>query len=385
MQVYNFRIYDAQIKSLLEEDLSTPDIVSKILNTTDSRRKNNKVLSFRKYIERNKHRLLTDYQGVYEATDRMDIDNKDVKHLWMKDNGASLFIKNPNYQEPQLKEFDILKDLILDDIRNNAIKITAPKRTENKDSHLLVLDPADIHIGKLCSSFETGEDYNSQIAVKRVLEGVHGILQKCQGFHIDKIVFVAGNDILHVDSPKNETTSGTKQDTDAMWYDNYRTARKLYVDILTILLGIADVEFIYNPSNHDYVHGFFLCQTIEAQFAKCENITFNVNMAHRKYITHYNNLIGFTHGDGAKVGDLPLLMAHESDSWSACKHKYIYTHHVHHKVAKDYMGVCVESLRSPSGADSWHHRNGYQHSPKCVEGYLHHRLHGQVARLTHLF
>ena len=385
MQVYNFRIYDAQIKSLLEEDLSTPDIVSKILNTTDSRRKNNKVLSFRKYIERNKHRLLTDYQGVYEATDRMGVDNKDVPMLWIKDNGASLMVKNPNYQPTSIQDLDILKELILDDIRNNAVKITAPKRIENKDSHLLVLDPADIHIGKLCSSFETGEDYNSQIAVKRVLEGVHGILQKCQGFHIDKIVFVAGNDILHVDSPKNETTSGTKQDTDAMWYDNYRTARKLYVDILTILLGIADVEFIYNPSNHDYVHGFFLCQTIEAQFAKCENITFNVNMAHRKYTTYFNNLIGTTHGDGAKVGDLPLLMAHEADSWSSCKHKYIYTHHVHHKVAKDYMGVCVESLRSPSGADSWHHRNGYQHSPKCVEGYLHHRLHGQVARLSHIF
>jgi hypothetical protein len=382
---YNFRDYDAQIKHLLSEGLSKTDIVAKILNTTESRRENKQVLAFRKYIERNRHRIESDYQGVYEATDRLDIDNKDVKHLWMKDNGASLFIKNPNYQDPQLREFEILKDLILEDIRKEAVVITAPKRIENKDSYLLVVDPADIHIGKLCSSFETGEDYNSQIAVQRVLEGVRGILQKCQGYNIDKILFVAGNDVLHVDSPRNETTSGTKQDTDAMWYDNYRTARKLYVDILTILLGVADVEFVYNPSNHDYVHGFFLSQTIEAQFAKCKNITFNVDMRHRKYMTYFNNLIGTTHGDGAKVADLPILMAHEADSWSACKHKYIYTHHVHHKVAKDYMGVCVESLRSPSGADSWHHRKGFVHAPKCIEGFLHHRLHGQVARLTHIF
>jgi hypothetical protein len=108
-------------------------------------------------------------------------------------------------------------------------------------------------------------------------------------------------------------------------------------------------------------------------------------MRHRKYFTYFNNLISTCHGDGAKVADLPMLMAHEADSWSACKHKYIYTHHVHHKVAKDYMGVCVESLRSPSGADSWHAKNGFIHSPKAIEAFLHHKLHGQCCRITHLF
>ena len=79
-------------------------------------------------------------------------------------------------------------------------------------------------------------------------------------------------------------------------------------------------------------------------------------------------------------------MAQEaSGDWSYTKHRYVYTHHVHHKNAKDYVGVTVESLRSPSGTDSWHHRNGYQHNPKAVEGYLHHPIHGQIARLTHIF
>ena len=86
---------------------------------------------------------------------------------------------------------------------------------------LLVIDPADIHVGKLASSFETGEDYNTQIAVQRVREGVDGILHKASGFNIEKIVFVAGNDILHIDTPKRTTTSGTPQDTDGMWYDNF--------------------------------------------------------------------------------------------------------------------------------------------------------------------
>jgi len=42
-------------------------------------------------------------------------------------------------------------------------------------------------------------------------------------------------------------------------------------------------------------------------------------------------------------------------------------------------------MRSPSGTDGWHHRNGYVGSPKAVEGFLHCKEHGQIARITHIF
>jgi hypothetical protein len=71
--------------------------------------------------------------------------------------------------------------------------------------------------------------------------------------------------------------------------------------------------------------------------------------------------------------------------WVKSEHRYFYTHHVHHKTAKDYINVTVESLRSPSGADSWHDRNGYKGSPKAVEGFIHCKENGQICRLTHIF
>jgi len=249
-----------------------------------------------------------------------------------------------------------------------------------------VLDPADIHIGKLCSAFESGETYNNQVAVKRVLDGVRGILQKVSSFKIDKILFIGGNDILHIDSPRRLTTSGTPQDTDGMWHTNFLIAKQLYVDVLEILLTVADVHFTFNPSNHDYTNGFFLANVIETYFKNCENITFDCSIMHRKGFQYYDNLIGTTHGDGAKQQDLPLLMAVEfSKEWSETKHRYVYTHHVHHKTSKDYAGITIESLRSPSGTDSWHHRNGYQHAKKAVEGFLHSKENGQILRITHLF
>ncbi len=320
--------------------------------------------------------------GIREQAKTHKIDLKDVHSGWVKNKNSSLYFQNPNFKKGDTDKFT--KDLI-ETLEKHSPSYMTIIREKSKDGHLLVIDPADIHIGKLCSSFETGEDYNSQIAVKRVLDGVDGILQKSNGFNIDKINFIGGNDILHIDTPKGQTTAGTQQDTSGMWYDNFLIAKQLYVDILEKLIQIADVHFTFNPSNHDYTNGFFLADVIKTHFRNCENITFDCSIAHRKYFTYGNNLIGSTHGDGAKQSDLGSLMAHESSQWSASKHRYIYTHHVHHKTSKDLIGVTVESLRSPSGTDSWHSRNGYTGVPKAVEGFIHHPEFGQVARLTHIF
>lgn len=321
-------------------------------------------------------------RGLIDECERVGIDESKVKHYWYKGKHYSINVNGGSDFDP--KEF--ISDLV------NEIKTWSPKyakiarNNSISEPHCLVFDPADIHIGKICSKFETGEDYNSQIAVQRVLTGLEGILSKSKPFNIDKIIFIAGNDILHVDNPKRTTTSGTPQDTDGMWYDNFVMAKKLLIDIIERLMSVADVEVVYNPSNHDYMSGFMLLQCIEAWFSKCENVKFNNDMSHRKYTVYGDNLIGSTHMDGAKAQDLPLLMAHEAPTdWANCKHRYIYGHHVHHKTAKDYMSVCVETLRSPSGTDSWHHRNAYQHAPKAVEAFIHHPKYGQVARLTHLF
>ena len=318
-----------------------------------------------------------------EAIDN-GLDPKDVKHGWIKNDNSSLFFKNPNFQGAQDNQDKFIKELT-NSLKEHSPKYPKIKRTKSKDGHLLVIDPADVHVGKLCTVFETGKEYNSQIAVQRCLEGVDGILNKSNGFNIDKIVFVGGNDILHVDNAKNTTTSGTYQDASGMWYDNFLLAKQLYVDILEKLIQIADVHFVFNPSNHDYTNGFFLANVIETHFRNCKNIKFDCSISHRKYFNYGTNLIGTTHGDGAKQTDLGSLMSVEcKELWAQSEHRYFYTHHVHHKTAKDFINVTVESLRSPSPADSWHNRNGYVSSP-AIEGFIHSKENGQVARLTNYF
>lgn len=329
-----------------------------------------------KRIERQPNR----HPALEKECNEVGIPVENVRHYWSKGKHFSIFVKG---EEVNLWD---LKDKIIDEMKKYSPKYPKLKYDKITDKHLLVIDPADIHIGKLCKAFETGDEYNHKIAIERVKNGVKGILEKAKGFPIERILLIVGNDALHVDNAKSTTTAGTFQDTELMWYDAFNICFHLYIEVIEMLLLIAPVDIQYDPSNHDYVTGFLLAQGLQAWFNKSANIKFNVSPAHRKYYTYGNNLIGTSHGDGAKETDLALLMAHESkENWNKCIHRYFYLHNIHHKKSKDYMSVCVEVLRSPSGTDSWHHRNGYQHSPKAIEGFIHHAEHGQVARLTHLF
>ena len=322
-------------------------------------------------------------QGIRNACKDGNVNPEDIKHGWLKTEGASLFFKNPMFKDQAEKEIDSLKEEVVQWVKSKAPKTKKFKKRDGE--HLLVVNIADLHIGKLATSFETGEEYNSQIAVQRAHEGIDGILHNVKGFDVEEILFIAGNDLVHTDTPRRTTTSGTPQDTDGMWHENILDAVRLYQELLLKLMDVAPVRFSFAPSNHDYMSGWFICQIIEAYFSKNKNITFDVSINHRKYHKYGSNLIGLSHGDGAKVTDMALIMATETPAmWAETKHRHWYLGHLHHRIAKDYIGCTVEHLRSPSGTDGWHHRNGYL-SQKSIEAFIHHKDHGQVCRLTHNF
>jgi hypothetical protein len=378
----NYNDYKDIILKLKEEGVGSRLIASKI------REKANVELDpryIRKCLNRWRSETST-IENILESNGIVDVEN--WNHAWIKAKEGSIFIKN----RKDLISFDEMRKRFVESVKGYEPKYKTLKRSAVKDPHCLVIDIADLHIGKLASSIETGEEYNSEIAVQRAAEGVAGILSKASGYPLDQIVFVIGNDVLHVDNAHKTTTSGTGQDISRMWFENYDMARILYVQIIEQLMQICDVHVTHNPSNHDYVTGYMLADSVKSWFRNSKNVTFDISPAHRKYYTYGKNLIGTSHGDGAKMADMPLLMANEaSRMWADTYFRYIYLHHIHHmnKVSfqsgKDYHGVTVEHLRSVSNADSYHHRNGYQHAPKAVTGFIHHKEDGQVARLTHLF
>ena len=319
------------------------------------------------------------------------IDKKDivsVKH-WQSANGEFRFsiVTKEDLQVDQNKILDNVTDLI----ETHSPYYPKIKRDKNAN-HLLVINPADIHIGKYANQVETGDGYNVETACMRVLEGLEGLIAKAEGFDIERVLFCVGNDILHIDNVYNTTTKGTRQDVDGKWWEHFEFALELYVKCVEILREIAPVDVLHSMSNHDYQSGYHLAHALKSWFRNDNEVSFDISVAHRKYYQYGENLIGLEHGDGAKMDKLPLLMAQERPKmWSDTKYRYWYLHHLHHKVkhkwldAKDFIGVTVEYMRSPSSSDSWHHRKGFVGTPKAVEGFLHDKESGQVARLVHYF
>jgi hypothetical protein len=276
---------------------------------------------------------------------------------------------------------------------------------------LLVIDLADVHIGKLCVASETSYIYSREIAVTRMIEGTRELIRKASGMGIGRILFVLGNDILHVDNARSSTTSGTGQDTHGTIHQMYRDAFAGYVGAIELARLTAPVDLVYCPSNHDWLMGWCLAQQVGAWFRLAPDVTateYNLSELHRKYYRFEGNLIGLTHGDGAKEADLyPLMMTEARAHISDCTHRYWYVHHLHHKIRKqagvlshkrekDHIGmtmmhnaarsmegdnVQIEWVRSMSPPDGWHDRNGYVNR-QAVECFVHHPHDGQDGRFT---
>ncbi len=343
-------------------------------------------------LKEDEWKLIDEYRADKEAKNlladecnEVGIDVNSVSHYWYKSQKFSIFAK-PN----EFTRNEFLKSIeeLISNYSPSYPQIDYPKR---EDGHLLIINPADVHIGKFADSLETGEDYNIEIAKERVREGVKGILRNAEGYPIEKILFCIGNDILHTDNVGGSTTKGTPQDTDGKWFRHFTEALELYVEIVEMLIQIAPVDCVHSMSNHDYMSGFHLAHALKSWYRNTDSVSVDAEPKHRKYYSWKNSLIGLTHGDGAKLNNLPLHMAQEEPKmWANTKYRYWYLHHLHHKQRYKFMssfdniGVTVEFLRSPSGSDSWHYQKGYTGSIKAVEGFIHNKY-GQIAHLTHIF
>ena len=337
-----------------------------------------KMVLFRKVLKKLNAIPNEEKSVLQKEADKAGIPIENVNYFWYKSKRVSINASNDKTVEELL--FDNMAAM-----REYAPSYPILTRRPINSGTCLVIDPADIHIGKLARMVEVGEDYNIAVAVSRVMEGVKSLISLTSNFGVEKIVLTIGGDIMHTDNKRRTTTNGTPQDTDGMWYDQFNFARQLYVDIIEALVSVADVHVIHNMSNHDNVMGWCLAQTIEAWFSKCSNVTFDVTPNPRKAFLWHDNLIVFTHGEGSEE-KLALSVPHEfPKEWAESKFRNVYKQHIHHKTSKDHMSITIETSRSVSGADSWHQNSFFTHAPKAVECYLHAKGKGQFGRFSHYF
>lgn len=338
------------------------------------------------------------------------IDINQVRYFWKKDEEASIFVKRPDDAKTGVSYFDVRDEII------EQMKAYAPKYKRHAfkpGEHLFVVGSCDFHISKLAHVEETGAEYNSEIAIKKIRHGISELARKASVFGIDRILFIMGSDGLHTDNTISTTTSGTFQDSDSMWHRAFSNAKAMYIGIIEELSLIAPVSLVFNPGNHDRAFGWMLTDSVASWFRNNPNVDIgemgkSVSVSPRKYHMFGVNLIGTCHGD-CREKDLSMTMATEaSEAWGKTKYRYWITGDKHHtstnvyskngvkNIAKEAIGVTVlktsdevdptrsvyvNIVKSVSSPDSWHSRSLYI-SETGIEGFVFHERDGQVCRLT---
>lgn len=330
---------------------------------------------------------------------------EDYPYLWDKDTikGMSLFLKNPEFE----KRKQVNLDKFLNDIKRSAPTI---KLKPIKTGRLIIPANFDIHIGKHCEMIRSGYDYTPEKAVKRVMEGQEELYRMTDSFNVTDVLLPMGNDIVHTDNNKGETSGGTRQDTYGSIESQILLASQMYIKSIERFAERHNVWLTHVHSNHDRVAGWSVSQIVGAYFHNHPRVKWtdnSLNQTPRKYFIFGSNLIMFEHGEGKEEAVVGQIMHDARQALSQTKHTYVYRGHLHHKSAsnrglqpeknteKDFNGatviksasnqenrVKVEVMRSPSEPDYWHSLNNFTNMP-AIEMFVHDENKGQIARFTH--
>lgn len=286
-----------------------------------------------------------------------------------------------------------------------AIRENAPKQTysqgynaknfsdQSSRRYMLEVSIPDLHIGKLAWEDESGENYDTKIAIQRFNECVDNLLLHVYPYRnqIEEILLPIGNDLINIDNMSNKTTAGTDQRVDSRWQQMFQKAKEVTIENINKLSKIAPVKVAMVSGNHDYQTVYYLGCVLEAYYSKSNNVKIDNSAEQRKYHEYGVNMVGFTHGNEEKHQELGLIMATQKpEMWARTKCRQIHLGHFHSRRTTKYLdvqefqGFTVRILPSLSGTDDWHNRKGYM-SMKSGVAFLYEKAGGLVAEFSHNF
>lgn len=268
---------------------------------------------------------------------------------------------------------------ILGDARGSLAPVNPP--TEY-DADLLTLIPmGDPHFGLLTWAKEVGEDFDLRIAEELTFGAVDRLCALTPSSETAMLLNLG--DFYHADNSSNRTPqNGNSLDVDGRFQLIAQVGLRAMVRCIRRLLEKhAKVIVRNNRGNHDPHQAFMLSLALDALFHADPRVEVEMTPASFYYFRFGKTLIGSTHGDGAKLADLPLIMASDVPAdWAASTWRVWHCGHFHHDQLKDHPGCTVETHRTLAANDAWHKHAGYR-SARDMKAIIYHREHGEVSRI----
>lgn len=219
----------------------------------------------------------------------------------------------------------------------------------------------DWHVGLFAYGKETGgPDWDLAIARKVLLQTVADLVEQtpCS----KQAVILGLGDLLHADNARNMTErSGNVLDVDTRYAKTLDTTVDVLIEASEMIAAKhGDVEIVAKPGNHDPNSTVGIRQGLRLYYRDMERVSVDTSPNPFYWKRFGVNLIGGTHGDQAKIPDMPLIMAnHRRQDWAETTTRHFHTGHIHHDTLKEIGGVHVYSHRAPVAQDAYHAAHGY--------------------------
>jgi len=245
------------------------------------------------------------------------------------------------------------------------------KQTEKRDipnDVLYLVSLSDLHIG----------NYQKAGYLDRVRQRVFETFKSIAGSGVKKVILLNTGDMLHTNGSQGTTLGGTQLDSELPFEDAFTQG----LDLITSLIDYAatlslSVTYVNVRGNHSFDTEYCLGEALKKIYQKQNNIEILNQRETRIYYHWSNNAFMFTHGDKA-VERLPLLFATEGkEFFNKAENHHILLGHTHHNSSKqfvndrkEYAGIEVRVLGSPTSNDQWHKENGFVGNKKSIVSML---------------
>jgi hypothetical protein len=266
-------------------------------------------------------------------------------------------------------ELNVEANLALDEIQRLAkAAVIPPKKFSDAakpDPHsdnIVILSVSDLHLGKPGVSEETGcAPYTLELTESLFYQATTTLLTRTSIYKPKEIVFVVGNDFLHIDNPDGMTSNGTKIDYDGRYYSNFLKGFHMLEAAINMCREYAPkVTVVVVPGNHDATSMWHMGHSLDLAYSTTPSVSVLNQPVNRKYYTWGQCAFMFAHGDAPKSTNYAQIFAADQGKiWGRTKFHEVLLGHQHKTQVDEFPGCIVRRLSSLTPSDVWHSKNFY--------------------------
>lgn len=297
---------------------------------------------------------------------------KIVKHQSSKWNSgpnvlmaSKILVKQRNILEGSPKN---IIDKINQSLKLPRIDFTDIKRVSD-NKKLLVIPISDLHYGLLSEDNTSGNEYNMEIAERRVKEYVRTTVENINKSSIDTVLISFGNDYFNCDNVQGTTNRGTPQDNEASYTTIFDKGVNLGISLVDYLLQTfdkqVDINVIGVQGNHDLQSSHAMSLALYYNYKNNDRVNVDTysDEKSRYYYRFGENLIGFGHE--TKIKECHRIMSSECRDWSNYKYRTMFLGHLHKEEVLDTGALVARRLPILSGRSKWSETQGYDSHPRA--------------------